>query len=375
MKKYIGIVLVGLSLVACNPETENESVEALIAKRDSLKEKQVEIAESLVNLENELSKLQGKEVSKTVVTSSKVSQMTFEHYFTIHGVVETDKNAKVYPDAAGKITKLLVKEGDRVKKGQVIAELYADVMESSIEEVRTQFKLAKDAYEKQKRLWDQQIGSEMQFLQAETNYKALAQKLETLGGKRDMYKVVAPFDGILDELFPKVGEMAAPQMPFCRVINLKSMFVEADVSEDYINSVKRGSKVVIEFGSTGDVMVSRVSRVGNYINPNNRTFKIRIELSNQDGKLKPNLLADLKIMDYSKKEAIVLPPSIIQQDRNNQEYVYILVDNKVNRLNVTTGMTYGNNTIVLSGLTGSEEYIVKGARSVQEGDEVVVKNS
>lgn len=375
MKKYIGLALVSLGFIACGPQAQEGSLEDLKAQKTTLQTQQKELAAQISALDAQIATMGGGEVSKAVVTSAKMSTMDFEHYFTIHGVVETDQNAQVFPDAAAKITAILVKEGQRVTKGQVIATLHDDMMSSTIKEIETQIALAKDAFEKQERLWNKKIGSEMQFLQAKTNYEALAQKLETVKSQGDLYKIVSPFDGIVDEIFPKVGEMAAPQMPFARVVNLNKMFIEADVSEEYINTVKPGSKVVIEFPSTGDVKVSKVARVGNYINPNNRTFKIRVELPNQKGTLKPNLLADLKIRDYSSKGALVIAPSLIQQDRQNQEFVYVVDGDKVKRVDVKSGMTYNKNTEILEGLTGSEEYIVKGARSVQPGDLIEVKNS
>ena len=373
MRKYILLGIVGMGLVSCAPE--KQGLDKLLADRDSVMAAQAETAKELAKLDKQIAELSGETINKSVVSSGSLSTMDFEHYFTIHGVVETDQNANIFPDAAAKIVSINVKEGAYVIKGQVIASLHQDVMSSSIAELETQLKLAKDAYDKQKRLWDKKIGSEMQFLQAETNYNALMQKLETLKSQKDNFNIIAPFDGYVDEIFAKKGEMAAPQMPFCRMVNLSKMFIEADVSEDYLATVKKGTKVVVEFPSIEKVMVSKVSRVGNFINPNNRTFQIRLELSNTKGLLKPNMLADLKIRDYMKKEALVIAPSLIQQDRKNQEFVYVVDGDKVTRMDITSGMTYGNNTEILAGLTGSEEIIEKGARNVQPGDLIIVKNN
>lgn len=349
MKKYIGLGLAAVIIMACGSQKENKVID------------------------NDISN------TLQVVTSTTIEQMDFEHYFDVHGLVEVENNALVFPMAGGRIIDIKVSEGARVSKGQVIAILDADVLTASMDEVKTQLVLAKDAFEKQSRLWKKQIGSEMQFLQAKTNYEGLNKKMETLSKQKDQFVIRAPFNGVVDEIFPKVGEMAAPQLQFCRVIDLSEIYIKADVSEDYVATVKAGTKVKVRFPSLNESFEATIARVGNYINKGNRTFKVRINMPNSKGFFKPNMLADLSIRDYAKSDADVIATRLVQQDRTGQEFIYGLSEeNEVVRMNIQTGMSQDKKTIILSGLdtfktTDSITIIDKGAKSVQAGQRVEVK--
>ena len=226
-------------------------------------------------------------------------------------------------------------------------------------------------------MWDQKTGSELQFLESKNNKEALEQKLITLNEQLDMYNIRAPFDGMVDQINPKVGEPAGGQFPVARIMNLNRVFLEGDVSEAYVSSVKKNSYVEVKFPSLGESVKARVTRVGNYINPANRTFKVKVEFNNPNGKYKPNQLAVLKIRDYKSDNALVIPSRIIQQDRSGKDYVYTYATEddlrKVKKLELQLGNTYENYVEVIAGLDSTTILIDKGSKSVQEGDLVQLK--
>ncbi|MBL4652050.1 MAG: efflux RND transporter periplasmic adaptor subunit [Flavobacteriales bacterium] len=238
----------------------------------------------------------------------------------------------------------------------------------------------KEIFEKQEKLWNQKIGSEIQYLEAKNNKEGLEQKMKTLKAQLDLYIVRAPFAGTIDEVVPKVGEAAAPQMPVARVVNLNQVYLKSDVSENYISSVKKGTPAKIYFSSIDKSWVTSVNRSGAYINANNRTFKVRFDTENSSGELIPNMLADIHILDYALDSAVVIPSRIIQEDRQRNEYIYVSDkssgnDAKVKKIVIKTGMSYKGETVVLEGLSGNEMYIDQGARSVQDGDIVEVSTN
>ncbi|MBT6438689.1 MAG: efflux RND transporter periplasmic adaptor subunit, partial [Flavobacteriales bacterium] len=269
-----------------------------------------------------------------------------------------------------------VQEGQAVNKGDVIMELDAKLVRSQIKELETSYAFVKDMYEKQEKLWNQKIGSEVQYLEAKNNKERMEQSMKTLKAQLDLYIVRAPFAGTVDEIVPKVGEAAAPQMPVARVVNLNQVYIKSDVSENYISSVKKGTTANVYFSSLDKSFVTSVNRSGDYINANNRTFKVRFDIDNGSGELIPNMLADISILDYALDSAVVIPTKIIQEDRQSNEYVYVMSksggESTVKKVVINTGMSYNGETVILKGLSGDEMYIDQGARSVQDGDIVEV---
>lgn len=371
------IILIGIALLAfsCGNNNENDSLSALKEKKDSLKTVYDEIATQIAIIDEQI-KAADTNLRLPLVTLSNVEVKTFNHFVDVQGAVETGGNALLYPEAPGIITAILVKEGSRVNKGDVILKIDADVVLSTINEVETQLELAKQVYEKQERLWKEKIGSEMQYLQAKTNKESLEQKLKTVKQQANMYVVKSPITGVVDEILPKVGESANPGMPVARVINYNETYIKADVSENYISILKEGTPVQVNFPTIKKMFESKLSRVSDFISPTNRSFKIYIDLSDVKAELKPNLLADISIRDFSKDSAIVVPSSIIQQDRTGNNYIYVLEGNStkqmVKKMVVKPGLSYQGQTLILEGLNGTEKYVDKGSRSIQDGDQVEV---
>jgi len=379
MKKYISFISLSILLAACSGKTKPTPQGDLSSQKAQI-EKQIDsLNKILVKIDKQLNTDTNEEVP--VIEADTVTTQVFKHYIDLQGNVDTDGNVMVIPEAMGSVKKIYKNEGDRVHKGQIIMVLDDKVIRNQISEVQTQYALAKTAYERQKKLWDQKIGSEMAFLQAKTRKEALAKKLRTLRSQLAKFSVKSPISGTLDDLMIKEGEMAAPQRPAARVVNLDKVYMQADVSEKYLPQIKKGTQVEIYFPVIDKTLQSRVSYVGNFIHPNNRTFKIRVNLRNNDGYLKPNFTGNLKIKDFETASAIVLPLSLVQEDRQGQNYVYVLEPVKdepgvyqvVKRI-IKLGKAYQDKVMVTSGLKAGEIIATQAARGLTEGDKVKIEN-
>jgi len=380
--KKIGITLITLvALASCGNELEKleaDKKELISEQKKAVREYEKELndIDSIIanhpDFGTQISKI------KTVpVTVDSVQVKTFEHFFEVHGNVQVEENAALYPEAPGNVKTIHVREGQTVKKGDLIVTIDASTLESGIKELKSGYNLAKVVFEKQNSLWKQNIGSEIQYLEAKNNKESLEQKLKTMDEQLEMYKIRAPFSGIVDQVIPKIGEPAMPGMPLARVINLSKVYLEADVSEKYISTVKTGGFVEVKLPSHGETVNAKVTRSGNFINPSNRTFKVRVEFANPEGKYKPNQLAVLKIRDYKAENATVIPSKVIQQDRSGQDYIYTYIKNneslRVKKLNLTVGVSYDGQSEILNGVNANGVFISKGSKSVQAGDAIEIK--
>lgn len=385
MKKIFTLIITVLLLVSC-ADKQQLSVDEIIAigdvkslktKRDELKTLQHENTESIKKIEAELAK-HHKDSRHPLVTTFKVETVTFNHYLEIQGNVVTKQNIIVYPEFSGILVEMLVKEGQHVSKGQILAKIDDGGMSQQLAQADAQATLAQTTYERQKRLWEQKIGSEMQYLQAETNYKAQQNTVDQLKKQLAKTTVRAPFSGIIDDVFTEEGTVVAPgQSTLLRIVNLNNMYIEAEIPENNLLSIKKGKSVEVYFPVLDKTIQTKIRQVGNYINPSNRSFKIEIGLSNKDGEIKPNLTSKLKINDYSNEEAILIPQSIINENALGQQYVYVITDKedangKAKKIIIETGKTQGDVIEVLSGLENGAEVIEEGARNVNEGQTVKV---
>jgi RND family efflux transporter MFP subunit len=383
MKKFgIAILATSIGLSSCGDQSVEdlnvERKEMVADQKEAVREYQtaLHVLDSTIIAHPDSAHLRIK-VKTVAVTTDTVKVKTFEHFFEVHGNVEVEENAVLFAEAPGTIKKIAVKEGQQVKKGQLIIALDASAAESGLKELQKGYELANKVFEKQSALWEQKIGSEIQFLEAKNRKESLEQKLTTMKEQLDMYNIRAPFAGIVDEIKPRVGEAAAPGFPVARVLNLRKIYLESDVSEKYVSTLKAGSFVSVMFPSLGEAVTAKVTRVGNFINPANRTFKLRVEFPNPSGKYKPNQLAILKIRDYMAEGAIVIPSKTIQQDRDGNNYVYTFKNDgkndRVEKRIVQVGKEYKGAAEILKGLGSNAVFIGKGAKNVQSGDAIELK--
>ena len=315
-----------------------------------------------------------------LVTTFKVTQVPFNHYVELQGNVSTKKNVLVYPEIPGIIKRIYVKEGQNVSKGAVLAVLSDGGLSDQIAQLETQTKLAKTTYERQKSLWEQKIGSEIEYLSAETNYFANINAIKQLKKQQEKTRITAPFSGVIDDVFKEEGMVIAPGQgsELLRIINLSDMYIDADVPESYISSVTKGKHVEVYFPILDKVVQASVRSVGNYVNPNNRTFKVEVKVPNPKSDIKPNLTAKLKINDYQNETAILIPQSIISENAKGEQYIYIVNNKKdnneatVERKIIETGKTQGDIIEVLTTFDNTLEIINEGARSVTNGQQVKI---
>jgi len=362
----------GIVLISCAGEGDKD-LERLKTERDSLKEVRADIDGKISDVELKISE-RDSSIDGKLVTGLKVGKDVFKHYFEVYGNVQSDKLATIYAENSGTIKSITVKEGQPVKKGQTIALQDVEIIERNMAEVRTQLDLATTLYEKQKRLWDQNVGSEVQFLEAKNRKESLESSLATLRRQKQKSTVTAPFDGVVDKIFPKIGELVPMSGPIVRLVNLDELYINADVSERYMGDLSKGDSVWV-IVNRRDTLKSAISRVGDYINPSNRSFEIRVDIDEKIEVLRPNSLVVLKINDYTENDAIVVPSAVIMQDGSGDDYVFTIEESKDNELvarktAVSTGPSYLGKSVVKTGISEGDELIDKGSRKVRDGDKV-----
>lgn len=376
MKKVLFIIS-SIALVACgSPETMG-TMEELKAEKSRLAASRDSIDALISKVDMELALLDTNKVYD-MVTALDVQPQMFNHFFEVFGQVKADKSINLYTTASGKVKKIHVKNGQQVKKGQLLLSLDTDIMTSSLRELQTGLELAKTVFEKQQRLWiDQQIGSEIQYLQAKNNYDALVQRVKTLKEQIELSVIRAPFAGSIDNIFAREGELAGPQMPALRLVNTSGVYVKADVPESYANRVRVGTPANVEFTSMDYEVAAEVLQVGQFIQEGNRTFSINVSLPEANG-VKPNQMVHVALMDYKNDEALSVPASLVQQDVEGNDFIYTLSSIEgtsrfeVVKTWVTTGLTFEGRTEIISGLEANAMVIDKGSRSVRTGQEVVL---
>lgn len=367
MKKILFILVAALFLTACG--STNVSDEA--AKRKELQQYKNELSqleEKIETLEKELEDTKTEEFVKISVT--ELDTQRFEHFIEVTGEVEAALNLNISPESAGVIEAVYVKEGQRVSKGQVLGKLKTDAMERTLEELKIQLDLAETNFQGQKNLWDQNIGSEMQFLQAKTNKESLEKRIDGIQEQLEMSEIISPVNGVVELVYQEKGEIGSPQTPFAKVLNIERVKIYADVSESYLTKVDEGQMVNVNFPAIGRETKAPIAQIGNTIDPNNRTFRIRIDLRNPDKMIKPNLGSIIRIRDYVSENAIIIPSLYIKEDFKG-DYVYVVENadgtERARKVYLETGMTNNNRTEILNGLSAGMKIISEGHTQVADG--------
>lgn len=389
MRKVYSLLIITVFLISCG-EKKIISIESLVSSGTltELKEKKKEIASNLETINKDLEAI-NRAISKKdtvkklpLITTFTTKTEVFNHYLEIQGNVKTKQNILVYPEIPGILRKILIKEGQRVSKGQLLAVIDDGGLSNQVAQLEATTQLAKTTFERQKRLWEEKIGSEIQFLQTKTNYEAQRNSLQQLKSQQSKASIRAPFSGVIDDVLKEPGTVIAPGQgsEVFRIVNLKNMYVEAEVPEKYIASITKNKEVKVAFPVLGETLISQIKQVGSFINPNNRSFKIEVSVANKSGNVKPNLTAKLQINDYTKMKAILIPQSIISENAKGEQFIYVLKDKKPNneavaaRLIIETGKTQGDMIEVTKNLSENAEVIMEGARSVNNGQVVKVIN-
>jgi len=301
----------------------------------------------------------------------------FNHYFIVFGNVEAEKYAKLSPEMGGRVEKIYVEEGERVEKGRLLLKINTDAIDKQIAGVKSSLSFATSNYNKQKSLWEQKVGSEIQFLQAKTTKEGLESQLKSLEAKKRMAQLKAPFEGIVNKIYVKKSEMAGPQFPAIEFVNLSKMIIRANVSEKYISKVKKNQVVELLFSSIPEFKKQiPITRVSNVLNPKSRTFEVELKFNNKNEMIKPNMVSTIKVNDFSTKKAFVIPSLVIKKDISG-DYVYVAVNkdskNIVEKRQVVAGKSYEDKTMITQGLSIGDKVIVKGYNFVSAGMPVTIK--
>jgi len=375
MKTRIAIILlVALTLASCG-KSSNDLAD-LKSKRDTLKKE-------LADIEKRIEKLDTAQSASSIgllVSIDTARTSVFVHEIDVQGSIETEKDVLINSESGGLIRAVMVQEGQRVRKGQVLVQIDADMVVASIQEVNTAIEFAEYNYQKQKELFEQGLGSEFQMQQAKSNLDNMRSRLSGLNTQRGKFVITAPFDGVVDQVYARVGAMAGPQSPVLRLVDNREIKVIADVSERLYSRLAVGMPIQVEIPSLSDTIIPiSISQIGNYIHPTNRTFRVQGVLKNNK-LLLPNMLARMKISDYTNENALVIPSEAVLRDKDNNSYVYVAVKEGKNlvakRFEVDLVETYnGQAEIRISpeGLRAGMTIVVKGAKGLSDNDLLRIK--
>jgi RND family efflux transporter MFP subunit len=363
MKKLISLLVIIFLIVSCKSGSDNN------ANLEKLKQERDKLSEQIAKLE--AAQNQGNNNPATPVSIEVLKKQPFSHYIEVQGRIDGNENIGVSPRTVGVVTKISVVEGDHVRKGQVLAELDAEVLKQNLKDLQNQLEFVTDLYEKQKNLWEQKIGSEVQYLTAKNNMESIQNKIATVQDQIKMSSITAPIDGTVEEIPIKVGQLATAGLPAFRVINFSKAKVVAEVGEAYSAKINTGDQVRIYLPDYNEELEQRVTFASKYINPTNRTFTVEAELNPNENVYRANMIAVLRIKDYLNPSVIALPQNYIQSSKAEGQFVYVASSengkNVARKKYVKSGVTYNGLTELLSGLEEGDKLITAGYKDLYDG--------
>lgn len=373
-KKIFLIATVSLVLFACGKNENSTNIDDLIASKNvkELQAKKALIQGDLTKIDEALAILDVK-TEEALVSVQTVKDTVFSHYLEIQGSIDTKENILVQPEYQGTLVSLNAKAGQRVSKGQVLGRIDDAGLSQQVASLENQYALAKTTFERQKNLWNQKIGSEIQYLQAQTQMVSAQRGVAQIKAQLAKTIIKAPFTGTIDEVFVEKGQVVAPSAQgLMRIVNLSNMYVSTSVPETYIGKLKVGTEVDVVLSSLGKTYKGKVRQIGNFVNPNNRSFGIEVSVPNPENLLRPNQVANLKIIDYVSKDAVVVPTNVIQEDGQKNNFVFVVTNSNgktgiAKKVIVKLGQSSGNVTEILSGLSPEVIIVTEGANAVSEG--------
>jgi membrane fusion protein (multidrug efflux system) len=373
-KKIIIISTLSILLFACGKKEDNTNIDTLIASKNvtALQAKKILIQADLAKIDEALATLDVKK-DEALVSVLTVNDTIFSHYLEVQGSVDTKENILVQPEVQGTLVSLNVKAGQRVSKGQVLGRIDDAGLSQQVASLENQYALAKTTFERQKNLWNQKIGSEIQYLQAQTQMISAQRGVAQIKAQLAKTVVRAPFSGTIDEVFVEKGQVVGPSAQgLMRIVNLSNMYVSTSVPETYIGKLKVGTEVDVLLTSLGKTYKGRVRQIGNFVNPSNRSFGIEVSVPNPENLLRPNQVANLKITDYVSKNTIVVPTNVIQEDGEENKFVYTAINvngktGTAKKTIVKLGQSSDNLTEILSGLSNNDVIVTEGMNTISDG--------
>ena len=373
-KQIFSLLIAATLVVSCGQKDNNQTVDQLIAAKNNkeLQARKALIQADLAKIEAALATLNVRK-EEALVSVATLKDTMFNHYLDIQGSVETKENILIQPEMPGTLVALNVKAGQRVSKGQLLARVDDGGSSQQVASLETQYQFAKTTFERQKNLWSQKIGSEIQYLQAQTQMLSLQRSVAQAKAMLSKTEIRAPFSGTIDEVFVERGQVvsAGPQ-GLMRIVNLNNMYVSTSIPESYIGKLKVGTQVDVFLTSLNKNYKGKVRQIGNFINPNNRSFGIEVSIPNPENLLRPNQVAKLKVIDYTVKNAIVVPSNVIQEDGKGNQFVFVATNSDgktatAKKAMVTIGKSSDNVTEILSGLSANDIIVIEGVNTISEG--------
>ena len=372
MKNLIYTISVVWFLASCGGEPQGDKKSQL----DSLLKEQVTLNEKIKTLKAEIQKAEGDKTASKLIVAQPITPSPFRHYVEVQARVDGDESVSVSPRTQGTVNHISVKEGDKVEKGQVLATLDDQILQQTHAEIQTQYDFSKSMYEKQKNLWDQKIGSEVQYLTAKNNMESLEKRLAAVHEQLDMTRIKSPVNGTVDKVDIKIGQSVMPGMEAFGVVNLTKLKVKGEVGESYAGKINKGDDVVLFFPDMNKEINARVGFASRSINTLNRTFSVEVPLTGSMEGISPNMIVVMKIVDYQAENAIVIPIDILQRSGDGY-YAMVAVDQGgkliAKRKMVTPGKIYNGQAEVVDGINSSDRIITTGYRDLNDGQELRTK--
>ena len=385
MKKTIISLSFSLLLMACGQETE-KAVSSITVNKGTSDELQIqkanytlqikELTLALDSLNQKLEKMSGGQ-KRVLVTALEIKSQIFNHTIEIQANIKTRQNLQLFPEFGGRLNQILVKEGQEVKKGTLLAVIDDAGLQDQLDQMKLQLQLVKTTFERTQRLWDQKIGSEMMYLEAKTRFKSQQKQVAQMRNQLSKTRIYAPFSGVIDEIIARKGSALTPGMtPIMRIVNLDNMYVESDVPENYLANITKGSFAKVSIPVLNETQNTLVRQTGNFIQPNNRTFRVEAPIKNPTGMIKPNLNARISIVDYSNPEALMIPFRVIRENAKGDSFVFILTgqeqDNEyiTEQRFVTLGMSKNELVEITKGLNTEDLIVDEGVSLLVTGQKV-----
>jgi len=375
MKRIITILTLSLVLFSCSKKESTATIDDLIKSKNTkeLQAKKALIQADIAKIDAALATLEVKKDEEALVSVLTVKDTLFNHYLDIQGNVNTKENVLVQPEIPGTLVTLNVKAGQHVAAGQILGRVDDGGSSQQVASLETQYQLAKTTFERQKNLWNQKIGSEIQYLQAQTQMISLSKSVAQAKAQLARTLIKAPFSGTIDEVYVERGQVvAASAQGLMRIVNLGNMYVSTTVPETYVDKLKVGTEVNVFITSLGKAYKGKVRQVGSFINPSNRSFGIEVAIPNPGNLLRPNQVAKLKIIDYVSKNAVVVPTNVVQEDGEHNKFVFTVTNSNgktgtAKKVLVKVGKSSDNVTEILSGLSPNDVIVTEGVNTISEG--------
>lgn len=379
-------ILLVVSSCSAPAENDGEIPTELEAKKEMLKTLRAELRTTNQKIKEVESAIAAQDPNfapkLTLVTATSIAKMDFNNFANLQATVQADETAMAGPEIPGRILTMTVDEGDNVRRGQRIATLDVQSVTTQKAELETAISLAKTVFERQERLWDQKIGTELQYLEAKNNYERLQQNLKSLDIQLAKANVYAPISGTIQQVFMRAGENAMPGAPIVSIISTGKLKIVADAPEEFLTKVRRGQKVTVNVPTLAEAFTAPISRIGKTVDPANRTFEVEINVpAATTRKLKTNLLAEVEVLEEKIKDAIVISQDMVQQEVNGRQFVFVVADGKeadnkiAKKAFIETGSRFDNQVIVLDGLSVGDQLITNGSRGLIDGQSISVNLS